>query len=157
MSRRFLAIVAVVALLSACGGGSSDSLATDLAGTTTSEVHVLSPTVTPESADTADAELALHNAGSARDRLIGVSCTCATAAEIHGGSAAGDEGPVDSIALPPDKVVFFGPGGPHIVLLGLTAPLAAGDTVTLSFTFETADPTSAVATVVAAKTPSPAA
>jgi copper(I)-binding protein len=153
---RSFAIVAVVAVLSACGGDSSTSLPTDLVGAI-SEVHVLSPTVTPEGADTADAALALHNAGATRDRLLGVSCTCATAAEIHGGSAAGDAGPVESIALPPDKAVFFGPGGPHIVLLGLTAPLAPGDTVTLSFTFETADPTSAVATVVAAKTPSPAA
>ena len=150
-------MLAIAGLLSACGGGSSSSLPTDLAGTPTSEVHVLSPTVVPASGGTADADLALHNAGADRDRLVGVSCTCATAAEIHGGSAGGDAGPVDSIPLPPDKVVFLGPGGPHVVLLGLTQPLSAGDTVTLSFTFEIADSTSAVATVVAAKTPSPAA
>lgn len=154
---RRLAVLAMIGLLTACGGGSSTSLPTDLVGTPSAEVHVLSPTVVPESGGTADANLALHNAGAARDRLVGVSCTCATAAEIHGGSTAGDAGPVDSISLPPDKVVFFGPGGPHIVLLGLTQSLAAGDTVTLSFTFEIAEPTTAVATVVAAKTPSPAA
>jgi len=154
---RRLAVLVMAGLLSACGGGSSSSLPTDLVGTSSSDVHVLSPTVVPGSGGAADADLALHNAGADRDRLVAVSCACATAAEIHGGSAAGDAGPVDSIPLPPDKVVFFGPGGPHIVLLGLTAPLAPGDTVTLSFTFETADPTSAVATVVAAKTPSPAA
>lgn len=154
---RRLALLAMAGLLSACAGGSSSSLSTDLTGEPTSEVHVLSPTVVPESGGSADADLALHNAGTVRDRLVGVACTCATAAEIHGGSDRGDTGPVDSIPLPPDKVVFFGPGGPHIVLLGLTQPLAAGDTVTLSFTFEIADPTSAVATIVAAKTPSPAA
>jgi len=155
--RRFLALVAVIGLLSGCGGGASTSLPTDLAGTPASEVHVLSPTLTPEGGDAADAEFALHNAGSTRDRLVGVSCTCATAAEIHGGSAAGDTGPVDSIALPPDEAVFFGPGGPHVVLLGLTQTPAPGDTVTLSFTFEIAAPTTATATVIAAKTPSPAA
>ena len=154
---RRLAVLAMAGLLSACAGGSSSSLPTDLAGTPTSEVHVLSPTVVPGSGGSADADLALHNAGTARDRLIGVSCTCATAAEIHGGSVGGDTGPVDSVPLPPDKVVFFGSGGPHIVLLGLTQPLAAGDAITLSFTFEIAEPTSAIATVVAAKTPSPAA
>jgi len=154
---RRLAVLAIAGVLSACGGASSSSLPTDLSGTPTSEIHVLSPTVMPESGGSADADLALHNAGADPDRLVGVSCTCATAAEIHGGSAAGDAGPVDSISLPPDKAVFFGPGGPHIVLLGLTQPLAAGDTVTLSFTFEIADPASAIATVVAAKTPSPAA
>jgi len=154
---RRLAVLATIGLLTACGGGSSTSLPTDLSGTPSAEVHVLSPTIVPESGGTADADLALHNAGAVRDRLIGVSCTCATAAEIHGGSAAGDTGPVDSIPLPPEKAVFFGPGGPHIVLLGLTQPLVAGDTVTLSFTFEIADPASTIATVVAAKTPSPAA
>ena len=89
--------------------------------------------------------------------MLGVSCTCATAAEIHGGSAAGDTGPVSGIPLPPDKVVFFGPGGPHIVLLGVTPALAPGGTVTLSFTFQTSAPTTATATVAAATTPSPAA
>ena len=155
--RRSLALVAVIGLLSGCGGGASTSVPTDLAGTPASEVHVLSPTLTPEGADDADASFTLHNAGSTRDRLVGVSCTCATAAEIHGGSAAGDAGPVDSITLPPDEAVLFGPGGPHVVLLALTQTLAPGDTVTLSFMFEIAAPTSASATVVAAKTPSPAA
>jgi copper(I)-binding protein len=156
-NRHRLTVLAIAIVLSACGGASSSSLPTDLAGTPTSEVHVLSPTVMPASGGSAEADLGLHNAGAARDQLVGVSCTCATAAEIHGASAAGDAGPVDAVPLPPDKVVFFGEGGPHIVLVGLTQPLVAGDTVTLSFTFENADPTSAVASVVAAKTPSPAA
>ena len=53
--------------------------------------------------------------------------------------------------------MFFGPGGPHIVLVGITEPLQVGEAVTVSFTFETAAPTTAEAIVVAAKTPSPAA
>ncbi len=122
-----------------------------------SEVHALAPVVTLGGTDSADVALGLHNAGTTRDRLLGVSCTCATAAEIHGGSAAGDTGPVSGIPLPPDKVVFFGPGGPHIVLLGITPALAPGATVTLSFTFQTSAPTTATATVAAGKTPSPAA
>jgi copper(I)-binding protein len=105
----------------------------------------------------AELALALHNAGTTRDRLLEVSCTCAAGAEIHGGSDAGDTGPVDSIPLPADKAVFFGPGGPHIVLLGITEPLQVGEAVTVSFTFETATPSTADAIVVAAKTPSPAA
>jgi copper(I)-binding protein len=115
-------------------------------------VHALAPTVTPDGTHTAHLVLALHNAGTTRDRLLGVSCTCAASAEIRG-----DGGPVDSVILPPNQAVFFGPDGPDIVLLGITAPLQVGDAVTLSFTFETAVPTSADAIVVAAKTPSPAA
>jgi copper(I)-binding protein len=157
-ARRALALLGVMGLLlSACGGGSSSSPSTQLPVTAASDVHVLAPTVTAEGTHTADLALALHNAGATRDRVLGVSCTCAKAAEIHGGSAAGDAGPVDSILLPADQAVFFGPGGPHIVLLGITEPLQVGDAVTVSFTFETAAPITADAIVVAAKTPSPAA
>ncbi len=153
---RWLAILGLV-WLAACGGSGSSSSPPSTQSVSASDVHVLAPVVTPEGTDTADVALALHNAGTARDRLLGVSCTCATAAEIHGGSTAGDTGPVSGIPLPPDKAVFFGPGGPHIVLLGVTPALAPGGTVTLSFTFQTSAPTTATATVAAATTPSPAA
>ena len=157
-ARRALALVGVIGiLLSACGGGSSSSPSTGLPTTVASDVHALAPTVTPEGIHTADLALALHNAGTTRDRLLGVSCTCSTSAEIHSASTAGDAGPVDSIPLPADQAVFFGPGGPHIVLVGITEPLQVGEAVTVSFTFETAAPTTAEAIVVAAKTPSPAA
>ena len=155
MTRRLLPAV-IATLLAACGGTSASSSPTDLAGTI-SEVHVFSATVTPESADTASAAMALHNASAEADQLVGVTCTCATGAEIHGVSAGGDEGPVDGVRLPPDKVVVFGPGGPHVVLVGLTRPLHPGDTVTLQLTFATAEPTTADAQVIAAPTPSAAA
>jgi copper(I)-binding protein len=157
-TRRALALAGVIGLLlSACGGGSSSSPSTGLPTTAVSDVHALAPTVTPEGTHSADLALALHNAGTTRDRLLGVSCTCATGAEIHGGSAGGDAGPVDTISLPADKAVFFGPGGPRIVLVGIAEPLQVGEAVTVSFTFETAAPTTADAIVVAAKTSSPAA
>ncbi len=156
--RHALALAGVLGLLlSACGGGSSSTLPTGLPAVAESDVHVLAPTAIPEGAHSADLALALHNAGTTRDRLLGVSCTCSTSAEIHGGSGAGDTGPVDSVPLPAEKAVFFGPSGPEIVLLGLAAPLQVGETVTVSFTFETAAPTAADAIVVAAKTPSPSA
>lgn len=154
---RALAILGLVWLLAACrGAGSSGLPSAPAESVSASDVHALAPVVTPAGTDTADVALGLHNAGTTRDRLLGVSCTCATAAEIHGGSAAGDTGPVSGIPLPPDKVVFFGPGGPHIVLLGVTQTLAPGGTVTLSFTFETSAPATATATVAVAATPSPA-
>jgi copper(I)-binding protein len=116
---------------------------------------VFAATVTPDG-EQADAELAIHNAATTADALTGVSCTCATAAEIHGAGPSGDVGPVDSVKLPPDKVVTFAPGGPHIVLIGLRQPLAPGDTVTLELTFAHAPPLSAVAEARAAATPSAA-
>ena len=155
-TRHALALLGVIGLLSACAGGSSSAPSTGLPTVAVSDVHALAPTVTPEGTRSADLALALHNAGTTRDRLLGVSCTCATGAEIHGGSG-GDTGPGDSVPLPADKAVFFGPGGPHIVLVGITAPLQVGEAVTVSFTFETAAPITAEAIVVAAKSPSPAA
>ncbi len=152
-TRRALALLGVHALmLTACGSGSSSSPSTGLPTTAESDVHVLAPTVTPDGTHTAHLALALHNAGTTRDRLLGVSCTCATSAEIRG-----DGGSVDSVTLPANKAVFFGPNGPDIVLLGITAPLQVGEAITVTFTFETAAPTTADAIVVAAKTPSPAA
>jgi copper(I)-binding protein len=120
----------MIGLLRACTAWPSSNPSTGLPTTSVSDVHALAPTVTPEGAHAADFALALHNAGTTRDRLIGVSCTCATGAEIHGGSGAGDTGPIDSIPLPADKAVFFGPGGPHIVLVGITEPLQVGEAVT---------------------------
>jgi copper(I)-binding protein len=150
-ARRALALLGVFALLlSACGDGSSSSPSTGLPTTSESAIHALAPTVTPDGTHTAHLVLALHNAGTTRDRLLGVSCTCATRSEIRG-----DGGPVDSVTLPANKAVFFGPDGPDIVLLGIITPLQVGETITVSFTFETAAPMTADAIVVAAKSPSP--
>ena len=43
--------------------------------------------------------------------------------------------PVDRIELPADETVSLEPGGLHAMLIGLGAPLAAGDTFTLTLTF----------------------
>ena len=147
---------ALALLLVSCGGGpSSTEGPTPSATGPAGEIHVFAASVTPHGDET-DASLALHNGGATTDRLIGVSCSCATAAEIHGADATGDLGPVTGVPLPPDEVVTFSPGGPHIVLVGLHAPLVAGDTVTLELTFAQDPPAEAVAEVKEAKTPSPA-
>jgi copper(I)-binding protein len=159
MSRRSASVVVMVMVmvalvLTGCGGDASSSTVGGIEGIP-AEVHVFAASVTPHG-DQADATVELHNGGDAEDRLIAVACACAMGAEIHGADATGDVGPVDGVSLPPDEVVRFSPGGPHIVLVGLTRPLAAGDTVTLTFTFEHAPAAEAVAEVTEAKEPSPA-
>jgi copper(I)-binding protein len=42
--------------------------------------------------------------------------------------------PLDSVALPADSPVVFEPGGKHIMLVDLTAPLEVGQTFTLTLT-----------------------
>jgi copper(I)-binding protein len=142
-------------MLTACGGSTTSSPPSPASAAPASDIHVFAATVTPDG-DQAEVEVAIHNAAATADALTGVSCACATAAEIHGAGPQGDIGPVESVKLPPDKVVTFAPGGPHIELIGLSQPLTPGDTVTLELTFANAPPASTVAEVRAPATPSAA-
>jgi copper(I)-binding protein len=141
MNRRVLgaAMLAVLAVLAvACSGASATSSAPPPIDT--SDIHVFSAAVTPGPDGTAVVALALHNAATKPDRLVRVSCTCATSAQILDAPAAG-------VVLAPDKIVILGPGGPRIVLSGLTAPLSPGGTATIELTFAKAAPTTTVAEV----------
>jgi copper(I)-binding protein len=45
---------------------------------------------------------------------------------------------VDSVEIPAGGLVAFKPGGLHVMLMGLTAPLTAGQTFDMTLQFETA-------------------
>ncbi|MBX9615780.1 MAG: copper chaperone PCu(A)C [Caulobacteraceae bacterium] len=51
------------------------------------------------------------------------------------------------LPLPAGEAVTLAPGGNHIMLMGVTEPLATGDTVALTLTFANAVPVEVVATV----------
>ena len=53
------------------------------------------------------------------------------------------------VALDPGKPVTFAPGGYHVMLMGLKAPLKVGDSFPLTLTFEHAHPVTVNATVEA--------
>jgi copper(I)-binding protein len=53
----------------------------------------------------------------------------------------------DGLPLPAGETVALAPGGNHLMLLGVKEPLVAGDTVTLTLTFETSPPVEVTATV----------
>jgi copper(I)-binding protein len=77
------------------------------------------------------------------DKLIGVSTPVAAAASLH--ETIDDGGvmkmrPVAGLPLDPGKPVAMAPGGKHIMLMGLKAPLKAGDTFPLTLRFEHAAP-----------------
>jgi periplasmic copper chaperone A len=44
----------------------------------------------------------------------------------------------DGLTLPPGKSITLAPGGYHIMLMGLTAPLKSGEKVPVTLTFEKA-------------------
>jgi copper(I)-binding protein len=77
------------------------------------------------------------------DRLVGASTPAATSAQLH--ETIHDNGvmkmrPVAAVELAPGKPVTFSPGGYHVMLIGLKAPLKAGDSVPLTLNFEHAQP-----------------
>lgn len=86
---------------------------------------------------------AMHNGGDASVRLIGGESPAAEAVEIH--TTENDNGVMrmrqleDGIELGPDEAAELQPGGMHLMLIGLTEPLAEGDTVELTLHFEGAD------------------
>jgi hypothetical protein len=81
--------------------------------------------------------------GSQADALVGVSTPAAATAEVH--ESFNDKGvmkmrPVASIPIPAGWMVTLAPGGFHIMLIGLTTPLAAGASFPLTLRFQHASP-----------------
>jgi periplasmic copper chaperone A len=87
------------------------------------------------------AYLTIHNGGSEADRLVGVTSPTAGTVEMHESTLMdGMMGmaPVEAIEVPAGGVAELKPGGFHIMLIGMTGELKAGDTVQLTLTFEKA-------------------
>ncbi|GAA0867827.1 copper chaperone PCu(A)C [Brevundimonas basaltis] len=87
----------------------------------------------------------------ADDRLISVSSPVAGRAEIHESRIENNMMIMyelrDGLALPAGQAVELKPGGSHIMLLAVTEPLKAGDSVPLTLTFATAAPVEITAPV----------
>ncbi len=84
--------------------------------------------------------LTLTNQG-APDRLLSATSTMAASIEMHSMVMDGDVmrmRQVEAIALPSGAAVALQPGGFHLMLFGLKAPLKAGDKFPLSLKFEKA-------------------
>jgi hypothetical protein len=85
--------------------------------------------------------LTLQNKGKTADRLVSASCACAAKVEVHGmKSEAGRMvmRPAGPVAIPAGGQVAFRPGGLHLMVTGLKAPLEAGTLVPMTLTFEKA-------------------
>lgn len=80
------------------------------------------------------------NSGAA-DRLVSVSCTCSQTVEMHSMSMAGGVmkmRKLEAIDVPSKGSVALEPGGMHLMLIGLKAPLAEGQEVPLELRFDKA-------------------
>ncbi|WP_353152434.1 copper chaperone PCu(A)C [Herminiimonas fonticola] len=102
----------------------------------------------------------MENTGKQSDTLIAVQSPAAKSAEIHTMSMTADHvmrmREVDSIELKAQEKVTMLPGdGYHIMLLGLTAPLKAGDKLPLVLTFRKAGKVNTTVTVETGKASTP--
>jgi copper(I)-binding protein len=87
------------------------------------------------------AYMVIHNSGSEADRLLGASTDAAATVELHESSEADgmmQMAPVAAIDVPAGGQAELAPGGFHVMLIDLTRALNAGDTLTLTLTFEKA-------------------
>lgn len=96
---------------------------------------------TPGGATVGAAYGEIQNSGSQADLLLSISTPAAGRAEIH--THAHVDGvmsmrKLESLAIPAGSSAKLGPGGDHIMLFDLKAPLKAGDRLELKFVFEKA-------------------
>jgi copper(I)-binding protein len=96
---------------------------------------------TPPGARTGGAYFTIRNVGKDADRLLRVSSPVAQTVELHSMTMVGTlmkMRAVSALDIPPGSTVALGTGGYHVMLTGLRQPLAVGDKVPLTLTFEKA-------------------
>ena len=94
--------------------------------------------------------LTIHNDTHNLEYLRGASSDIASNTMIH--QSREEDGimkmdHVEDLPIAPGETLSFAPGGYHIMLMGLTAPLAEGDVFTVTLDFENAGPTPVVVEV----------
>lgn len=133
-----LKVIAVLVLalgLAACSkGGSSQGLAAG--GISVSGAWARA---TVGAAETGAAYLTIANHGSADDALVGASSSASSSVEMHEMTMSGGVMRMRAIPrapIPAGAAVSFSPGGNHLMLIGLKAPLEAGSKISLTLQFE---------------------
>ena len=96
--------------------------------------------------------MVVENDTDTDDAVRSVSSDVATDLSIHESSIEGGTAtmtPRDSVPVPAGSRVTFAPGGLHVMLEGLTRPLALGDTFPVTVHLDAAGAIEATAEVVA--------
>jgi uncharacterized protein YcnI len=97
---------------------------------------------TPAGAETGAGYLRITNTGSTPDRLVGGTFAGAKAVEVHEMAMSGGVMTMRQLAtglkIAPGQTLELKPGGSHLMLTGLRAPLKEGEPVKMSLQFEKA-------------------
>jgi hypothetical protein len=94
---------------------------------------------TPPVAAVGAAYFTLDNSQGQDERLLSAEADVAATAELHAHSMEGNMmkmHKVDAVEVPAGQTVAFAPGGLHVMLIGLKAPLVEGNTFPLTLHFE---------------------
>jgi copper(I)-binding protein len=135
-------IIVAVALLLATAGCAPLPAATSPAPGITIEGAFARPS--PTEGGTGGMFMTIANGSAASDRLVGGSSPAAQTVEIH--ETIDDNGvmkmrPVPGgFEIPAGGKLELKPGGKHVMLIGLTAPLAEGQEIEITLNFEKAGP-----------------
>lgn len=101
-------------------------------------LSIIGATVPEAPGGNAAAYLTIANEGRESDWITAASSDVSASVEFHSMEmvdGAMQMRPME-VVLPPGASLKFEPGGSHVMLIGLTKPLRAGDAVTLKLTFE---------------------
>jgi copper(I)-binding protein len=84
----------------------------------------------------------ITNSGTQDDRLVAVTTSIAKEAQIHEMALENDimkMRPLEAgLVIPAGETVILAPGGYHLMFMGLAGPIAEGDAVAVTLTFERA-------------------
>ena len=104
--------------------------------------------------------LTFRNTGAERVTLMKITTPAAASVELHQSSidaqGVAHMWPLAALALSPGEVLRFTPGGKHLILVGLTRPLRAGETIPVTMQFDRAAPPVTVLLTVRPLVPSAA-
>ena len=136
--RPIVSFIATVLVIAATGAPARDYRAGSL------EIADPWSRATPKGAAVGGGYLKIKNGGTTPDRLTGGSSDVAAKLEVH--TMTMDNGvmkmrPVEGgLEIKPGATVELKPGSNHLMFVGLKKPLAAGDHVKATLTFEKAGP-----------------
>lgn len=146
LAATLLAGVALTSGLNACGDDDDDGAATAAGGAGSVTVEGAWARTSPANAEAGAVYMTLTAAADDALVRVAVDSTVAGTVEIHetmmadGGEDDGmgemQMAPVASLPLPAGEAVSLEPGGYHVMLLDLAAPLESGSTIEVDLTFE---------------------
>ena len=122
--------------------GMAAALALVASAVQAADVHVMEAwsRATPPGTDVGVGYLTVHNMGRQSLKLVGASSPRAKQVEMHetrvDAKGVSTMRPVKDVTVAPGSAAEFAAGGRHLMLVGLTAPLVAGEKVPLTLRFE---------------------